>query len=139
MKTKISLTLLIFLMAFNASVNTQDITKDTLQLEEIVVTGTKTEVVRKNVPLSVSIINKKEIKESSESALLPIISEKRPGVFITERGVPGFGVTGAAAGQISIRGVGCSPNTQVLILLYGHPQYTGIIIGNAIDIKIFMA
>lgn len=104
----------------------QNITKDTIQLDEVVVTGSKTEVTRNNVPLTISVINKTELENSNESSLLPIISEQVPGLFVTERGTTGFGVSTGAAGQISIRGVGGSPNTQVLMLLDGHPQYMGI-------------
>ena len=99
---------------------------DTIQLNEVVVTGNKTEITRNNVPLTISVINSSTIENSNESALLPIISEQVPGVFVTERGTTGFGVASGAAGQISIRGVGGSPNTQVLMLLDGHPQYMGI-------------
>lgn len=95
-------------------------------IDDIVITGSKAEISRENVPLSVSVIDKIKIEESGESALLPVISENIPGIFITERGVTGFGVAGGAAGQISIRGVGGSPNTQILMLLDGHPQYMGI-------------
>ena len=45
---------------------------------------------------------------------------------MTERGVTGFGVADGAAGQISIRGVGGSPTTGVLMLIDGHPQFMGI-------------
>ncbi|MCK7460836.1 MAG: TonB-dependent receptor plug domain-containing protein [Sphingobacterium sp.] len=38
----------------------------------------------------------------------------------------GFGVADGAAGKISIRGIGGSPNTQVLVLIDGHPQYMGL-------------
>ncbi|MFH2144185.1 MAG: TonB-dependent receptor [Bacteroidota bacterium] len=97
-----------------------------IQLTDVVVTGTKSEVARENVPLSVSTISNMEIEESGESALLPVISEKIPGLFVSERGITGFGVSTGAAGQISIRGIGGSPNTQVLILIDGQPQYMGI-------------
>lgn len=102
------------------------ITDDTIQLNEVVISGTKTEITRNNVPLTISVISKTEIENSNESAILPVISEQVPGLFVTERGMTGFGVSTGAAGQISIRGVGGSPNTQVLMLLDGHPQYMGI-------------
>jgi len=38
----------------------------------------------------------------------------------------GYGVANGAAGGISIRGVGGSLNTQVLVLIDGHPQYMGM-------------
>ncbi|MDY0314690.1 MAG: TonB-dependent receptor [Bacteroidales bacterium] len=106
--------------------NAQSILDDTIKLKEVVITANKTEVTRNNIPLTISVINKMEIENSNESALLPVISNNVPGVFVTERGVTGFGVSDGAAGQISIRGVGGFPNTQVLLLLDGHPQYMGI-------------
>ena len=43
---------------------------------------------------------------------------------MTERDVLGFGVN-SAAGQINIRGIGGSPNNEVLTLIDGRPQYMG--------------
>ncbi|MBP1669362.1 MAG: ligand-gated channel protein, partial [Bacteroidetes bacterium] len=100
--------------------------QDTTKIDEVVVTGTKTRVSRNNVPLTVSVVTGKQVEESSESALLPVLSEQVPGVFVTERGITGFGVSTGAAGGITIRGVGGNPNTQVLILLNGNPQFMGI-------------
>jgi len=98
----------------------------TVNLDEVVVTGTKTAVNRNNVPLTLSVVTNDKIENSSESALLPVLSEHVPGLFVTERGITGFGVSTGAAGQISLRGVGGSPNTQVLVLLNGNPQFMGI-------------
>jgi iron complex outermembrane receptor protein len=95
-------------------------------MDPVIVTGTRIEVNRLNMPLSVSVVPELAIQESGESTLLPVISERVPGVFVTERGVTGFGVAEGAAGKISIRGVGGSPNTQVLVLIDGHPQFMGI-------------
>lgn len=106
--------------------NAQKDSTKTINLDEIVVTGTKTEVNRNNVPLTVSVISMDKIENSSESALLPVLAEQVPGLFVTERGITGFGVSTGSAGQISLRGIGGSPNTQVLILLNGNPQFMGI-------------
>lgn len=100
--------------------------KDTILINEVVVTGTPNKVNRESVPMSVSIINNSQIAESDESALLPVLSGRVPGLFVTERGVTGFGVSNGSAGQITIRGVGSSPTTGVLILIDGHPQFMGI-------------
>ncbi len=124
MKRYVAFLILGVILSF--STHAQSISDDTIQLKEVVISGTKTEIIRNNVPLTISTITKADIENSNESALLPIISEQVPGVFVTERGTTGFGVSSGAAGQISIRGVGGSPNTQVLMLLDGHPQYMGI-------------
>jgi len=108
------------------SQQSKSILKDTISIDEVVVTGTKTSVNRNNVPLTVSVISKEKIETSSESALLPVLSEQVPGLFVTERGITGFGVSTGAAGQIMLRGIGGSPNTQVLVLLDGNPQFMGV-------------
>ena len=97
-----------------------------IETECVVVTGSKVEVSRRNIPLSISVLSEKEIEKSGETNILPLLSENVPGLFVTQRGITGFGVAGGAAGKISIRGVGGSPNTQVLLLIDGHPQYMGI-------------
>ncbi len=104
----------------------QSLTQDTLEIEEVVVTGTKVEVARQHVPLTVSLISRVELEQSTETALLPLLSEQIPGLFVTERGITGFGVSDGAAGQINIRGLGGNPNTQVLVLIDGHPQFMGM-------------
>ncbi|MBN3036439.1 MAG: TonB-dependent receptor [Bacteroidales bacterium] len=100
--------------------------EDVQQAGEVVVTGTRIETERDQVPLSVISISREEIENSGESNLLPVISERVPGVFVTERGVTGFGVATGAAGGISIRGIGGTPNTQVLVLIDGNPQHMGL-------------
>ncbi|HVO72873.1 MAG TPA: TonB-dependent receptor, partial [Ignavibacteriaceae bacterium] len=115
-----------FVISFFYPLQAQESLKDTVMLEDVVITGTKTEVSRNNVPLTVSVINEKQIEESSESALLPVLGEQVPGIFITERGITGFGVSTGSAGSINIRGIGGNPNTETLVLLNGNPQFMGI-------------
>lgn len=99
---------------------------DTIRIEEVVVTGSPVKVNRNNVPMAVSVVTRTQIEESGESALLPVLNGRVPGLFVTERGVTGFGVAAGSAGQISIRGIGGNPTTGVLMLIDGHPQFMGI-------------
>ncbi len=118
----ISLSLLLFF----GSVKSQSLS-DTLTIDEVVVSGMRVEVARKNLPINVSVITQEKIDEIQESAILPMISRRIPSLFVNERGVTGFGRVGSSsAGNISVRGVGGSPNAQVLVLVDGHPQYMGI-------------
>ncbi len=101
--------------------------KDTLDLDEVIITGTRIEVSRRNLPMNVSVIHQDQIDEVYESSVMPMISRRVPGLFVTERGGTGFGRTGStSAGNITIRGVGGSPNSQILVLVDGHPQYMGL-------------
>ena len=99
---------------------------DTVFIDEVVVTGSRVEVSRRNMPINVSVLNRTDINEVEESAVLPVLSRKIPGFFVTERGVTGFGVGSSSAGQVFVRGVGGMPNTQVLMLVDGQPQYMGV-------------
>ena len=100
--------------------------KDSVKLEDIIVTGTKIEISRKLVPLSVSQITRKEIESTGQMNILPALNSFVPGIFVTERNIVGFGVSTTGAGSITMRGISSSPNTDVLVLIDGHPQYQGI-------------
>ena len=128
MKKNVFLFMIVFVIISKSGFSQQNksILKDTINIDEVVITGSKTSVNRNNVPLTVSVVSKEKIENSSESALLPVLSEQVPGLFVTERGITGFGVSTGSAGQISLRGIGGSPNTQVLVMLDGNPQFMGI-------------
>lgn len=81
-----------------------NVLKDTVNMDEVVITGTRTSVNRNNVSMTVSTVSKERIENSSESALLSVLSKQVPGLFVTERGITGFGVSTGSAGQIMLRG-----------------------------------
>ncbi|MGB3008427.1 MAG: TonB-dependent receptor, partial [Chitinophagaceae bacterium] len=66
------------------------------------------------------------IENSGQINILPMLNMYVPGIFVTERNSLGFGVSTGSAGSIIVRGISGSPNTGVLILVDGHPQYQGI-------------
>lgn len=95
-----------------------------INLKGVVITANKINVNRNSVPLSISVINRDQIEASSESALLPVLSERVPGLFVTEKGITGFGVSAGSAGTVNIRGVG--QGNKVLMLFDGQPQWAGL-------------
>lgn len=121
---KVGIMFLFGLLAMNSF--TQQNVRDSVLLDDVVVTGSKIETSQKVVPLSVSQISSEQISRSGQFNVLTALSAHVPGVFITERNVLGFGVATGGSGSIIIRGVGSTPNTQVLVLIDGHPQYQGI-------------
>ena len=127
MKKLIILLIVFYGIIIDATAQTAgQILKDTININEVVVTGTTTKVNKNIIPMAISVVSRLQIAESNESALLPVLSGRVPGLFVTERGVTGFGVANGSAGQISIRGIGGNPTTGVLILIDGHPQFMGI-------------
>ncbi|MDD4819986.1 MAG: TonB-dependent receptor, partial [Flavobacteriales bacterium] len=123
MKRKIYILLLIFHTLFTFG---QTDTAKIHILDEVVVTGSRERVELRLLPINVSVIGNKQIKQRHDASILPLLTEQIPGLFITSRGVLGYGVASGAAGGISLRGIGGSPTTAMLILIDGHPQYMGL-------------
>jgi len=96
----------------------------TYKLNPITVTATTTEVPANLVSPSISVISPEDIEAHPDQSIFSLISKNVPGVFITERDILGFGVN-SSAGHISIRGIGGSPNNEVLTLIDGRPQSMG--------------
>jgi len=94
-------------------------------LNEVVVTGTRNATDVRHLSQTVSVVNRTTIENSMQPSLLPVLSEQVPGLFVTERGVMGYGVSGGAAGGISLRGLS-GGNARLMVLIDGHPQYAGI-------------
>ncbi|MCQ2148657.1 MAG: TonB-dependent receptor plug domain-containing protein, partial [Bacteroidales bacterium] len=94
-------------------------------LSSSVVTGTRKSVLRDALPAPVSVVGRQLIESSDENAVMPVLMEQVPGLYITSRGVTGYGVSNGAAGSISLRGFGAG-NGRVIILIDGHPQFESI-------------
>ena len=94
-------------------------------LDELVVTGARSETDVRHLSQTVSVIDRKMIEQSNSPSLLPMLTEQVPGLFITQRGVMGFGVSDGAAGGISLRGMG-GGSGRLMVLIDGHPQYMGL-------------
>lgn len=94
-------------------------------LTSAVVTGTRVAMDRDRLPAPVSVVGRQTIEQSDESALMPSLMEQVPGLFVTSRGVTGYGVSAGAAGGISLRGFSAGSG-RTLILIDGHPQYQSI-------------
>lgn len=118
--------LLLFIYSQFSSALANTFENDSILLNEILVTGTKTAVSRKIIPLSVSQIDSRSIENSGQMNIFTALNEFTPGIFVTERNILGFGVSTGGSGAVSMRGFGGSPNTQILILIDGHPQYQGL-------------
>lgn len=105
---------------------TLDSLQQTHKIDEIVVTGSKVKADARLLSTTVTIIERNAIEQNNRPSLLPTITEFVPSLFITSRGVLGYGVSTGAAGGMSMRGIGGSPTTGMMVLIDGHPQYMGL-------------
>lgn len=96
------------------------------ELKEVVATGTKNPTDSRLLPLTVSVVKQEQLEERHEQNILPTLMQTVPGLFVTQRGVMGYGVSTGGSGAISVRGIGSSPNTGMLVLIDGLPQYAGL-------------
>lgn len=109
----------------------QEQKRDTLDTEkvyeigEVVVTGTRNETDVRHLSQTVSVVNRSKISQALQPSLLPVLTEQIPGLFVTSRGVMGYGVSGGAAGSISLRGLS-GGTARLMVMIDGHPQYAGI-------------
>lgn len=95
------------------------------EIGDVVVTGTRNETDVRHLSQTVSVVNRSEIDQALQPSLLPVLTEQIPGLFVTSRGVMGYGVSGGAAGSISLRGLS-GGTARLMVMIDGHPQYAGI-------------
>jgi len=91
---------------------------------------TTVEVVVRDTPtaetVSTSVGSALEIDRSGARTVLDAVEKLVPSAFVTRRGVMGYGIATNGTGMVSIRGVGESPNTGVLVVIDGRPDYQGL-------------
>ena len=98
---------------------------DSINLGEVVVTGTRNVVDIRHLPMTVNVIGQDKLTEQFQPSVLPTVMQQVPGLFVTNRSMMGFGVSTGAAGGINLRGTTGGAG-QLLVLIDGHPQYQGI-------------
>lgn len=114
--------LVLVAMMMSANVLAQN---DSLQLQEIVVTGTRNATDVRHLPMTVTILEREKLTEQYQTSILPTIMQQVPGLFVTSRSVLGYGISGGGSGGINLRGIS-GGGGQLLVLIDGHPQYNGV-------------
>jgi len=126
------LSILLACTAAGAAYGAQETAQETGQaaknvaIDSVVVTGARYASDIRHLPMSVAVVDRDEIARRQEASVLPLLTEQVPGLFVTGRGVMGYGVSDGAAGGISLRGIGGGSAAQMLVLIDGHPQYMGL-------------
>ena len=115
---------LLLLAALLGAANLSYAQTDSVRLSDVVVTGTRYRSDIRHLPLDVSVINRSKLTASYQPSVLPTLSQQVPGLFVTTRGILGYGLSTGAAGAIKMRGIGGS--ADLLVLIDGLPQYAGL-------------
>ena len=107
-----------------ASGDTATDAADAPMMEEITVVDDKP--CSKDATADTTELDGEELVESPSPSTLEAISQEVPSMYVTSRGSGFHGVSNGASGAIHMRGLGGSPNSQVLVLEDGVPDYQGI-------------
>ena len=75
-------------------------------IHEVVVTGSGRQVPQRLLPYTVSVVGERQLEATGHTQVLSAISGLVPSLFVTQRSVFGFGVSGGGSGHIKLRGVG---------------------------------
>ncbi|MCQ2246133.1 MAG: TonB-dependent receptor [Bacteroidaceae bacterium] len=122
---KIFMTLLLMAATqIQAQIDTTDVASQ-YQMDEVVVTGSREATDVRHLPMTVNVVGRAKLTENQRVNILPTLTEQVPGLFVTQRGMFGYGVSNGGSGSISMRGISAGAG-QLLVLIDGHPQYQGI-------------
>jgi outer membrane cobalamin receptor len=66
------------------------------------------------------------LRESPKATLLESLAQQAPDMFVPARGAGLHGVASGGTGGIQLRGLGGSPNAQVVVMEDGVPDYQGL-------------
>ncbi|HSV95687.1 MAG TPA: TonB-dependent receptor [Spirochaetota bacterium] len=129
--TRLAVIMLFIATALHAQKATPEGATETTKTDEDKVFMSKEIIVKdkKEQPGVVSIITDKEVKNSTKTNLVNVISQNVPSFYTGNNRVMGFGVSSSGAAVMSIRGVGKSgwgPTTGVPFLINGLDTTTSI-------------
>ena len=84
---------LVILLSLSATGIAQDLGRDTLLLEDVVVTGTRNTTDIRHLPQTVTVVGRDVLTANERVNILPTLMEQVPGLMLTSRGVLGYGVS----------------------------------------------
>ena len=84
------------------------------------------DIAHQEAVASETVATAREIEPTGARTVLDAVASLVPGAFVTRRGVMGYGIATNGTGGVSIRGIGGQPNTNVLVIVDGRPDYQGL-------------
>ena len=112
------------LLSSAIALSAQTLPDSVQSLNDVVVTGSRNVTDVRFLPYTVSVVGREVLTQNEQPSVLTTLNQQVPGLFVTSRGMMGYGVSGGSAGGLSIRGI--ADNGQTMVLIDGHPQYNGI-------------
>jgi outer membrane cobalamin receptor len=87
---------------------------------------TTIDVVVRDVAAPLSTVEQSalEIDRSTARTAFDAVEKLVPGAYVTRRGIMGFGL--GQSGSLTLRGLGGSPTTELLVVVDGRPDFMGL-------------
>ena len=76
----------------------RELDRDTLLLEDVVVTGTRNTTDIRHLPQTVTVVGRDVLTANERVNILPTLMEQVPGLMLTSRGVLGYVVSSGGSG-----------------------------------------
>ncbi|MCX7603036.1 MAG: TonB-dependent receptor [Bryobacteraceae bacterium] len=67
-----------------------------------------------------------EMEATGARTVLDAVDRVAPSAFVTRRSIMGYGIATNGTGAVSVRGIGGSPNTGVLVVVDGRPDFQAL-------------
>jgi iron complex outermembrane receptor protein len=124
--TPVLLILLLFWPSLHWAQNTaEDLAVYDLQ-DTIVVVADRYKLPLKDLSYTYEVIPESKVRAMSKHSSLELVDIVFPSAFTIDSKIIGYGVGRDAAGSVNIRGQGGKPNTGMLVLLNGHPDFASL-------------
>ena len=110
MKKRATALFLIFSCLAGKGLHAHETPADSLErsaynIDESVITGTRNITDVRHLSQTVSVVDRTTIERNMQPSVLPVLTQQVPGLFVTSRGLMGYGVSDGHAGTISLRGL----------------------------------
>ena len=126
MKIKLYLTVLILYVSLSYAQDKGTEIKTYTIKDSIIVIANRYTLPLNKTANSLQVISEQDIKNYSNFSTLELVDIFSPSAFLFDKRLVGYGVGSAGAGSFNIRGIGGQPNSSVLVLINGHPDFMGL-------------
>ncbi len=94
--------------------------------DSIVVIANRYELSIKSIINTVDLVRVKKFPEIASHSVMQLVDMISSGTYVLDKKLIGYGVGSYGAGTINMRGMGGKPNSGVLVLINGRPDFMGI-------------
>jgi len=94
--------------------------------DSIVVVANRYKINIKNMAYNYESVSAERTLQMASHSALEVVDMIFPTAFVQDKKVFGYGLGTDGGGLLNLRGMGGKPNTGVLFLLNGHPDFMGI-------------